>query len=55
MLQLADKCCVRLALLGGLLLPRGCVPRSMGSFVLSVGNKCYGRLRYSCVIVEDVF
>jgi len=47
-LRLADKCCVKVALLGGLLLPRGCVSRSVGSLVLSVGNKHYERLRYSC-------
>ena len=39
----------------GCLLPRGCVSRSLGSLVLSVGNKHYGRLRYSCVMVGDVF
>jgi hypothetical protein len=36
------------------LLPCGCVSRSVGSLVLSVGNKHYERLRYSCVMVGDV-
>ena len=53
MMQLDEMLC-----LGGspwwALLPRGCLPRSMGSFVLSVGNKHYGRLIYSCVMVEAV-
>jgi len=35
----------------GFLLPLGCVSRSVGSLVFSVGNKHYWRLRYSCVIL----
>jgi len=54
MLQLADKCCVRWLSLGGLLLPLGCVSQSVGSLVISVGNKQYWRLRYSCEMVGDV-
>jgi hypothetical protein len=38
----------------GFLLPLGFVSRSVGSLVLSVGNKHGWRLRYSCVMVGDV-
>ena len=41
--------------LGGLVIASWvCVSRSVGSLVLSVRNKHYGRLRYSCVMVGDV-
>ena len=36
-LQLSGKYCVKVNLLGGLLLPCGCQSWSMGSLVLSVG------------------
>ena len=50
MLQLADKCCIQVALCGGLFYCLVGVSRS----VLSVGNKHCGRLRYSCVMVGKV-
>ena len=39
--------CPGASLLWAYLLPRGCLSRS----ILSVGNKHYGRLSYSCVVV----
>jgi hypothetical protein len=54
MLLFADKCCVYVAFLGGILLPRGCASRSVGTLVLSVWYEYYGWLRYLCVMVGDV-